>query len=214
MNKDHSPMVAQWPVRIVILGLFLTILIGAASLPFLYPSTSLWYKFGLDKTFLQSGKVVGLLAATLLLNQLLLGSRPKLLTTFFSAKILLKAHQISGFLITALAVIHPLLILASEQFTLLTIEKKNWPEGLGALLFLTIVTTVLMATWRVRLGLSYPRWRLLHHSGALILPSLLGVHVLNVSDTYATGVPRLTVIAALFLYGLTWGWVQVLRHRQ
>jgi predicted ferric reductase len=204
-------MVLQFLLRIIAVCILAAVLVGVAFIPFVYPSTTLWYKFGIDRTMLQWGKVVGLWAATLLLTQLLFSARLALMERLFSPAILLKAHKINGATVATLAVIHPFLILASSHFTLLTLEKKNWPEGVGILLFSSIIITVVGAIWRDNLGLSYPRWRFLHRVGAVLLPVLFAVHVLNVSDTYTAGVPRLAVFVALSLYGLLWGWVQIRR---
>jgi len=196
----------------ILAGLILAAALGGvAFIPFVYPSTSLWYKFGTQKALLQVGKVAGLWAATLLLAQLLLSARLAIMESIFSPKILLKVHKVNGGLVAALAAVHPVLVLASENFTFMTLEKKNWPAGVGALLLLSVLFTVVTATWRAGLGLSYPRWRFLHRVGALLLPVIFAFHVLNVSDTYRAGIPRLTVVVALSLYGLLWIWVQVRR---
>ena len=54
-----------------IIGAATLVLVGAMSVPFFFESPSMWYKFGFDKALLRTGKMLGLVVATLLFFQLI-----------------------------------------------------------------------------------------------------------------------------------------------
>jgi len=72
---------------------FIFVVGGALSIPFVYESQTLWYKTGIDKTMLRVGKIAGLLAAVLLLVQILLGVRGKILEQLFGVRSLVLWHR-------------------------------------------------------------------------------------------------------------------------
>jgi len=183
----------------IILLLALLLLAGGWMIPFKFPSFSIMYKFGLERTYLRSGKVIGITVALLVFFQIVLASRFVLLERVYSLKRLLSLHRVTGLALGGLAVLHPLLIKASENFTPYIFEKKYYPEfiGIGVLtLLLFLVSTALL---RKRIGLSYQKWLLLHRSIATLLLCLLPAHVLFVSETFKIGLPRK---AALVLFTL------------
>ncbi len=177
------------------------------SLPLLFPSSTSLYKFGWDKTLLNAGKIAGSLAAALLLLQVWLVARLRWLDRAVSLNRQTLLHRWAGAALLGAAVAHPLLIFASEDVTSIPPDWDFWPEVLGAaalvgLAFLSGVTWV-----RERERLPHHWWRMAHRAGALGLVSLVTVHVLSVTDTYASGWPRWIVIAAAAAAGL--GWLRV-----
>ncbi|MGD9269277.1 MAG: hypothetical protein PVH70_17710, partial [Desulfobacterales bacterium] len=50
-------------------SLLMLLLVGAASIPFFFESSSILYKFGLNRVLLLTGQVMGLVAGCLLLVQ-------------------------------------------------------------------------------------------------------------------------------------------------
>jgi len=76
-----------------IASVFIFVVGGALSIPFVYESQTLWYKTGIDKTMLRVGKIAGLLAAVLLLVQILLGVRGKILEQLFGVRSLVLWHR-------------------------------------------------------------------------------------------------------------------------
>ncbi len=190
------------------------LLYGAASIPFIYESQSIRYKFGIEKSLLRTGKVFGLLAGTLLLFQLVLSSRLKILSQIFTLKTLNRTHQLNARLLAFLALSHPLLVFASENITSLPIEIKYWPEIVGAFLLLLIWILLVTATWRVFLNFQFKSWQLFHRIGAFTAAVLLGLHVLFVSDTFSSGLPKTTVLTTLFIYAALWLFIRIrnLRH--
>ncbi len=167
---------------------------GSMSISFLYESQTLWYKVGLDKTMLRAGQLAGLLAAALLVLQVLSGSRAKILTKTFGLADLMRYHRRNGLIIGGCVILHVLLVLAPEGLTNLPIGMKYWPEMVGILLFWVVLSMVVSSHYRDRLKLVYSRWKLMHKILASLTGVLLPVHVNFVSDSFENAVPR----AALF----------------
>ena len=78
------PPMVRIAAGIICACLVLSLLIGAFSIPFVFESQSIRYKLGMDKTLLRTGKVLGMIAATLLLFQLYLSARFKILDRIFA----------------------------------------------------------------------------------------------------------------------------------
>lgn len=202
------------PTRRILLGslfimLVVLLLIFAASIPFVFESQSLRYKLGIDKTLLRTGKVLGILAAVLLLLQLVLSARLKVLDNIFGLNRLYIVHRISAVTVAVLAVLHPLLVFAPEDITSLPPELKFWPEILGAALLLTIWTITSTALFRRFLDLPFNLWWLAHRAATFVAVIFLFVHVLFVSDTFEQGLPRLIVLGAAGCWAVIFGWVKL-----
>jgi len=179
----------------IILGIFmfllaLLLLAGGWAIPFEYESFSILYKFGRDKVYLRSGKVIGITILVLIFYQIILASRFQLLQQVISAKGLLWFHRINGLVIACLVVLHPLMIKASEDFTPYTFAKKYYPEFMGISLLTVLVILAVSALFRKFLKFSYGAWLLLHRFGATLALILLPSHILFVSETFKSGVPR------------------------
>ncbi len=185
----------------VIWIVFLLGLLGAAvSIPFLYPSTTLWYKTGIYRFLLLAGKISGILAATLLFVQITMISLP----TPFSRKTTLHAHRTNGVIIALLAVLHPLLVLGADGFHLFQLQWKYWPEIVGICMFLVIGFNTIVSLWRPLFLLSYQTWKAIHRIVALASGLLVMTHILFVSDSFATGVPRYAVLIIFGVAFILW----------
>lgn len=187
----------------------LLLIAGAASIPFVYESQSIRYKFGMDKIFLRFGKVLGMTAGTLLLLQLSLGGRFRSLGSVFPPKGIYLTHRLCALTISVFAVMHPLLVFAPEDIMNIPPDMRLWPEILGAVLLTSICMHTAIAFSRNFLGLSFARWSLLHRMGGLCVVIMLLAHVLFVSDSFEKGPPRVMVIAAGAAYCLLLGWTYV-----
>jgi len=184
----------------LIILLAMALLAGGWSIPFQFESFSILYKFGKLKFYLRYGKVIGITVALLLFFQVVLASRLNFLQKVFSAKSVLMLHRINGFVIACLAVVHPVMIKASESFTPYTFGKKYYPEFVGIGLFFIMLAVSVTAIFRKLLKMEYSRWRLLHRLGATAVMLILPAHVLFVSDTFkSVGVPRTGAIAIFSL---------------
>ncbi|NOR23814.1 MAG: hypothetical protein GQ542_05365 [Desulforhopalus sp.] len=184
---------------LVIVVLFLVIS-GALSIPFVYESQTLWYKVGLDKTMLRGGQLVGLLAAVLLLVQIMLAARGKFLKELFGISVLMRWHRVNGIIVSLLAIIHVSLVIVPEGVTNLPIGLKFWPEMVGSLLLWVLLSMVISSQFRQKWGLNYKRWKAIHKLLGCLVIIFLAVHVLFVSDSFEHVVPRaafLTIFVAV-----------------
>lgn len=180
------------------------LLAGAASIPFLYKSTSIWYKLGFDRVLLLSGQVVGMLAATLVFLQVFYISHLLFLERIFTPQRLISMHKFNAGLIVCLVLIHPILVFAPDGIIKLSFEQKNWPEFIGAILLVVILTIFTTSKWRTLFKFSFASWRIFHRITVVAALALVAVHMLNVSDTFVTGIPRYAVFFALAVNAGLW----------
>lgn len=181
----------------LLITLFLLLICGAMSIPFVYQSQTLWYKVGIDKIMLYGGQMAGLLAAMLLFVQILLGARGKFLADLFGVAALVRWHRLNGFLICLFAFGHITLVLVPEGIANLPIGKKHWPEMIGGGLFLIIVSMAISSHFREELGLAYKRWRAVHRTFGYLSLLLVTVHILYVSESFQQDVPKAALLALL-----------------
>lgn len=196
----NSPKALSHRTRIFLGGtcifLWVILITGAASIPFLFESPSILYKFGIYKIFLRTGKVLGVTAGILVFCQVLLVSRFKILDRMFSLNRIYTLHRINGMTIATLALLHPVLIIAAEKFTLFPFEKRYWPEFLGVCVLTLIVFLVITANWRTIFGMAYHKWLRFHRMGTLLAIALMPIHILFVSETFKSGLPRVFILIA------------------
>jgi predicted ferric reductase len=169
--------------------LFLLLLAGAWSLPFRYPSESLFYKFGQQRLLLISGKLAGVTGGLLILVQLLAVAPGLFPEWLFSRAGRLRFHRANG-LALLLLVCHPVLILGADDFAFYPLARKYLPEFVGMALLFCLLLLVLTAQFRARLPLSYRAWRIGHRLGALVVVALFLGHLLTVSETFRWGLPH------------------------
>ena len=174
------------------------VLAAAASIPFFYESTTLWYKFGLDRILLRSGQVIGLVNLVFLALQILLVSRFSVLDWIIGRSKVPKIHRQIGLMIVLLALTHALLVLIPEGLNNLPIGWKYWPEIVGAFSLFLLCLQVVSALYRSRLSLSYPYWRRLHMLMGYFIFLAINIHILFVSTSFSEGLPR---YALLFFSG-------------
>lgn len=180
----------------VVLGGGILLIVAAATIPFLFESSSLYYKLGVDGIMLRSGKMLGLLAAMLILFQVIPVSRFVVLERIFSLKHLYSFHKTSGKIILGLGLLHLFFIVAAENFTFFPLEKRYWPELVGVVVLLLVVGVGGMSVWQSRLGLSWNSWQRLHRWMTPLIETLLLVHILFVSESFDSGIPRVALFSA------------------
>gem|GEM_PF-237436 len=187
---------------------------GAMSLPFLFESPTMYYKFGVNKLLLRSAKMVGLAAAVLLLLQLPLAGRLKWLDRIFSLPGLYRLHRLNAYVIGVLVVSHPVLVLAPEGRWLLPFELRYWPEWVGAALLTMIIAQLALGRWHGRIFRAYHNWRGIHLNLGILILILLMVHILFVSETFeSVGPPRNLVFGAAIGSIVLWVWIRMSRLR-
>ena len=185
---------------LVLALLFCALLLGAASIPFVYEKGSILYKFGADKVFLRAGKVVGISAAVLLLLQLVLSGRIKVLDRIFALNRLYRFHRINAVVLSVLALLHPLLVFAPEDLRSFPLQLQYWPEMLGAVLLILIALLSATALWRIFLEFNFQRWLVFHRGAAFIAVVMLIFHILYGSEVFETGTPRMIVLLTAGAY--------------
>jgi predicted ferric reductase len=200
-----------------LMGLILLfVLIGAASIPFFFESSSILYKFGFDRVLLLAGQVMGLVGGCLLLIQVVLAARLKCLDRIFGLDRLFTYHRLSGFIIAALVILHPIAIFISDDRIFIPLQWRYWPEFVGLFLTLLIVLTVVTSHWREGLRLAFQRWWPIHRIAGMLAVIIFGVHILSVNDTFEQKLPWLLAIVALVLCGIVFLWIRTrpLRNRR
>jgi len=196
-GQSRSPRLGRGLRIFAIVSLFMFVVGGAFSIPFVYESQTLWYKVGLDKTLLRAGKIAGLLAAILLFVQILLGARGKNLEELFGVASLVMWHRVNGVLVLVLALCHVTLVLIPEGLANLPIGLKFWPEMVGAALLVIILSMVVSSHLRQRLGFVYARWRKFHKLLGYSALALIGVHIFFVSESFEQVVPRTALVTVV-----------------
>lgn len=195
--------------------LLLGLLAAAGSIPFVYESTTLWYKTGIDRTLLRTGKIIGLAAFVLCGFQILFAAKLRSLDRILGLDRVFRLHWYNGLALTFLALTHALLILLPEGLDNLPFGWKHWPEMVGAALLTLLFGQVGTTLSQRRHGVGYSRWRRYHGSlGFLLLPGIT-LHVLWVSSSFAQGLPRtsLMVFSGAVLLGAGWARLAGRRHR-
>jgi predicted ferric reductase len=196
------------------MGFFLIVVVliaGALGLPFVYESQTLWYKIGLQKTMLRGGQIMGLLALVCLMIQIFLGTRDLLVETL-GAALRMAWHRANGIVLSCLAALHIILVLVPEGITNLPIGIKQWPEMVGAVLFMVIIFQVISTFFREQLGVVYKQWRIVHRALGYTAICLAAVHVLFVADSFAQGVPRIVLLALLISMFVVLSTANILRY--
>ena len=176
-------------LKFLIFLLALTVLSIACAIPFFFESPSMFYKTGIDKFFLRTGKIFGLIALILMFFQVVLISRFIWLEKLFKMKTLYQAHRLNGKLILAAVLAHPALVLWADHFVFFPLEQKYWPEFIGVLLLILLFAFISVSIWYKKINMPYKTWKKIHKAGAPILFTLLFIHVFYVSRTFESGPP-------------------------
>lgn len=197
VSSTKSQTIKKKFYRALLFGALLLVMGAALSIPFVYETQTLWYKVGAEKLMLRTAQMAGLAAVVLLSVQILLGARSRFLQQLFGAVALMRWHRGNGIIIAFLASCHMLLVLLPEGLTNLPIGIKYWPEMVGMLLLGIILAMVISAQWWRQLRLNYQRWRLFHQVFGYLVLMLVGLHVLFVSESFNSIVPRTAFLVVL-----------------
>ena len=189
--------------------LFLIVLVGAVSIPFVFESQSILYKFGANKIMLRVGKILGITAALLILVQVIFSARLKILDRTVALDRLYSFHRLNAILITALIVLHPVLVLIPEGLTNISFDLRSWPEMVGTLLLFLLLSIAVTGIWRLKFNLSFDRWLFIHRLATSTVVLMLGLHVLYVSDTFKQPIPRFSVLVVCGIYFFVLAWIKI-----
>jgi len=207
MNNSPNKLTLEkrWVQKGVAIGFYLLLVCGALTIAFVYESTTLWYKIGMDKTMLRTGQLFGLLAAVQLLFQIILAVRGKFLEELFGVATLMRWHRVNGIAISLFAMCHVALVTVPEGITNFPIGKKYWPEMVGVVLFFVILSMAVSSHFRQQLGLVYAHWRVVHRIFGHSALVLVTVHIFFVSDSFRESVPKTAlagVVTAVIIFVL------------
>lgn len=195
------PVIFSLKKRIIFGGscvlVVLFVVAGGWTIPFVFESPSILYKFGMDKMLLRTGQILGITVAVLVFFQVLLASRVKFLDRIFSLNRIYGFHRMNGLIIAILALWHPILIIASNNFTFFAFEKRYWPQFVGVGVLTVILVVVITAGWRLFFGFSYHYWLRFHRLGTISILAFMPVHILFVSGTFKSGFPH-TLVFVVF----------------
>lgn len=183
-------------LKITGLFLFFAILCAACTIPFYFESPSIYYKTGMDKLMLRSGKIFGIITVVFLLFQPVLIGRFSLLDRIFTIKKLFQFHKTNAMILLVTAIIHPILILGADHFVFFSFESKYWPEFIGVFLLILLLPFIVISFLQKKLGLNYKTWRMLHKIIAPFIFILMFIHVTNVSRSFESGWPFYLLSAA------------------
>lgn len=181
--------------------LSLALLSGGIAIPYVYESQTMFYKFGVEKAMLRTGKICGILAALLLLLQLLLTSRLSVVNRFLALDSMAIQHKYNGAAVVALLTAHALLILIPEGLDNLPIGLEFWPEMVGAALYFFMLGLTLVSWFRDQIRMPHHIWLRLHRMVGFITVILVIAHIRFVSESFKTGLPEIAlyILTALFL---------------
>lgn len=197
-------------LAVTVITVVVAILAAILTIPFLFESQTMYYKFGWKKAMLRAGKMVGLAAAFLIFIQLALAGRLKWLDRIFSLPALYAAHRFVAYTIITLVALHPVLVFAPDSMYMIPLEGRYWPEWVGAGALLLIVLQFGFSRWRQKIFKAYQKWLLVHRIGGFAALAMITLHVLYVSETFEqSGIPRnLLVISASGIVAL-WLWIRL-----
>jgi predicted ferric reductase len=186
----ETQVVGKYLFRGAALVLAGLILGAAAWTPIIFESQSLYYKFGLEKNLLQAGKSLGWLALALMVGQVILASRFVFIERRIPLKLLMVLHRGGGILIGILILVHPLLILWADGFSLFPLEWRYWPEFLGGFTAFFVAAIVVVSMFRARFNIGYKHWQHVHRLCTPTAVILVFIHAYFVSETFHHFVPR------------------------
>lgn len=198
----------------ILLGIVLLLAIaGAVSIPFYFESSTILYKFGLNRPLLRLGQIMGMVAGCLMLLQIILGARLKCLDRIFGLCNLFRFHRIAGFIIACLIIIHPITIFIPENRIFIPLELRYWPEFVGLFLLLLMIATVIASYWRAGLRLPFHRWWPIHRVAAISIIAAFWVHVMAVNDTFEQKLLKMIAFGAIGLCAFLFVWIRTRRLR-
>jgi predicted ferric reductase len=121
---------------------------------------------------LKVGKAAGLIAFVILVLQVVLTCRLKMLDRIFAIDNITNFHKIMGMIVACLLIAHVSLIIAGTKNTALLSMETSWRVNLGKAALGLALVTVMLAVGFQAFGLDYNVWRVTHKSALAIV--LLG----------------------------------------
>lgn len=158
------------------------------------------------------GRLAGVLAMGLLMLQLLFSARLHLVDVACGLDGAHQIHRYCGATAGVLALAHPALLYASEQYELGPLRLAILPELGGGLIAALVVLLVMTSLWRTLLNLPYETWHRLHYLSFAVV-ALVTAHATMLGGDLRRGTVRVLWLAALCAYGLLLLWAKLLRPK-
>lgn len=157
-------------VRMLTAGL----LVVVAAIPFV-AAVAGWSESD-ESLVVRVGMAFALLAFGLMVLQIVIGSRLRLVSDPLGLGQLLQAHRLIGILVLALLLAHPLLVsLGDKRPDLLNPFRAPWAVLLGQAALVLLVVNIVLALFKTKFNLDYVVWRRIHR-GAYLIFALGFVH--------------------------------------
>jgi predicted ferric reductase len=129
----------------------------------------------------EAGVECGTVALPILAVQFVIAGRFRWIEAPFGLDVLLSFHRAMAMVAVALLCVHPLLVAAGNEWSLLTRLNVHWYIWAGRATLTLLLAHILFNLWRRSLKLSHERWRQLHSVFAL------GILTLGFTHAFAVG---------------------------
>jgi len=153
----------------------------------------------------EGGRLLALLAFALMFFQFVLSSRIPWVERGLGPAALFRIHRRWGLIAFALILLHPALLLLSEELQGYA-SAMSPPKVLGAVTLLALCAAVLAALLSRRLHLTLRTWKRIHKAAYVVFP-LGWVHSLLIGTTLQKGPAR------VLWFALAAGYVAILGHK-
>lgn len=177
MNDDKTPLSPWWGGAMLII-FYLLLTAGPLLLAL---GLSLQES---DENFLfRSGKALALIGFPILVGQIILAARLKIVDRVFGMNNVYVFHKTMAMAAGLILILHPFLLAAgAKNWGLLTRFDQPWYLLLGKINLVLLLTTITISTLYKQLHLTYEQWRLLHNLIAVLLLTFGFIHSLYIGD--------------------------------
>lgn len=122
-----------------------------------------------ENLVVRTGMAFALLAIGLMVLQIVIGARLRLISDPIGLGQLLQAHRLTGILALALLLVHPFLVsLGDQKPDLLNPLRAPWAVLLGHAALLLLILHSVLAMFRTKFNFDYVVWRRIHRGAYLI----------------------------------------------
>lgn len=159
------------------------------------------------------GKNLALCGFTILAMQFILSARIKWIERPFGLDTLFLFHKCMGMVAMLLLVLHPLLLAAGSEWSLLWDMGVSWPIQIGRIALLLLFTHVLLAVCRAVLRFEYQIWRRLHNVLACLILLLGFAHSWTAGGDFSVVLLRVLWVWLLLFALIAYLWHRVVQPR-
>lgn len=157
---------------------------------------------------LKIGRMIGLLAAILLLIDPVFSLKNKFFDTAFGLDKMLWFHKIVAIVCMILASLHPLILYISN-INRIGAGNSEWPELMGAIALCSVGFLVCSSIYRKFLALEYEEWRKLHIFAAILRLAVI-FHIFAIQPEARTGLYAYFLVSIFLIVIFLAIWEKVL----